>query len=503
MAEYIWPWPKGTQASQEFGTNPGGVNPSGGHTGLDAALPAGTPLRAEADGVVVFEGWANLANNPFLLTDGGGICLAIDFGEGKPMSIKGHLSATFVSYGERVKQGQIVCESGNTGRWTTGPHVHEEFLPPVYSLTSPTYGRVNPRNYCTAYWEDINQPVLPHQRETLTKVWQRTAPEHRNDGNRVKLWDENLVFDFRAWTRGTDPYGDGNDVWFVGAYTDTYFHSSAFKDMGTHDLPEISREQPTPPPVPDPAPVVPDFAHLNGIDVSNHNARADLAVIPADFIWIKASEGVGWVDPELAQNVAEARRNPRSPIIGFYHFARPLVTEGNTAQAEADWFMQCIKPYMQIGDLTSLDWEAENQDRTDWAKEFCDRLKFALGSRSFIYAGTGAINAGNWAEAEAEYPLWYPNYEANEPGPFNPAPAPSHTTWTSGLKIWQYTSRGRLAGYEGDLDLNVFYGTREELMSYGTRPPVIIPPDPNPDPEPAKLPGLDDKIRDLVDYYRE
>ena len=57
---YIYPWPKGTTISQYFGQNPGGVNPSGGHTGMDAALDVGTPLRSPCDGVVVFEGTNDL-----------------------------------------------------------------------------------------------------------------------------------------------------------------------------------------------------------------------------------------------------------------------------------------------------------------------------------------------------------------------------------------------------------------------------------------------------------
>lgn len=149
---YIWPWPKGTIISQEFGSRPGGVNPPGGHTGRDGVLPVGTPLRAPCAGVVTFEGWANLNNNRYLLTEGGGICLVIDAGPGKPAFIMGHLQSTLVSRGQRVTQGQIVARSGNTGKWTTGAHCHFEVLPPYYNLRSSTYGRVNPTAYCTAYW---------------------------------------------------------------------------------------------------------------------------------------------------------------------------------------------------------------------------------------------------------------------------------------------------------------------------------------------------------------
>lgn len=282
--DYIWPWPKGTVASQEFGSFPGGVNPVGGHTGLDAALAAGTPLRAPRAGRVVFEGWANLNNNPYLLTDGGGICLVIDFGDGMPACVMGHLSATFVSKGDWVEQGQVVAESGNTGRWTTGPHCHLEFLPPVYSLTTPTYGRVNPRDYCTGYYEDTLEPVLlGYQRLSETKVWQRTAPEHRNDSNRVKLWDEGLVFDFDGWTLGSAPYDDGNAVWFHGRYSDTWMHSSAFKDKGTHDLAEIKRPPPPPPPVPYEFTL--ELGVVNGITVEKLPAalsNVNLTDFPAD-----------------------------------------------------------------------------------------------------------------------------------------------------------------------------------------------------------------------------
>ena len=291
---YIWPWPKATAISQEFGTNPGGVNPVGGHTGTDGACPLGTPLRAPADGTIVFEGWANLNNNPFLLTDGGGIVIVLDAGPGNPAFILGHLNQSLVNRGDTVKQGDIIAYSGNTGKWTTGPHCHFEVLPPVYLLTTSTYGRVNPRVWCSAYWEDLitispmgsitstEDPPLPYQRDSSSVIRQRSAPDH--NAKMVKEWDAGLRFDFGGFTRaGTDPYGDGNTVWFKGRYSDTWFHSSGFSDQGTHDLPDLTPvpPAPTPTPTPTPVPTAPkysfdlDFLTLNGISVENIPAHWD------------------------------------------------------------------------------------------------------------------------------------------------------------------------------------------------------------------------------------
>jgi murein DD-endopeptidase MepM/ murein hydrolase activator NlpD len=520
--EGIWPWPKGTRSTQEFGTNPGGVNPGGGHTGLDAGLPIGTPLRAPADGVITFEGWAVLGNNPYLLTDGGGICLAEDFGNNLPATIMGHLSTTFVSKGDRVKRGQIICESGNTGRWTTGPHVHLEALPPFYDMNKGnTYGRVNPRLYFTKYWEDLNVPTLlqPHQRETMTKVWERTAPDHTSDLTRVKLWDEELIFDFDAYILGSDPHGDGNRVWFKSLHRGTYYHSSGFKDMDTHNLPNITPPPFVPPvqPAPEPAPEPAPTGVLHGIDVSNHQGDINLALMPGDFMAIKVSEGVGWADAKAERN---ARNVPEGVQRILYHYARP--DKGNKAEDELAWFIECALKIARPGDILCLDWEhgtPEELGHVEWVDIFCTGLQFRFGGIPLPYMGRKGIDAAGerWAPVEAKFPhLWYPAYGKDQTiegyHPEQNGARPPVVWGGKPMLIWQYSQRGRLPGYTGDLDLNVAYCSREELAALGiTRlaaepdpTPVPVPvPDPKPAPEPKAPPTKDQPISALVDYYKE
>lgn len=297
---YIWPWPKGTVISQHFGTHPGGVNPPGGHTGIDAVLPVGTPLRAPADGVIEHADWftdPTGLDNPWLMTDGGGIGVVLNCGPGKPNFNFSHLNSTHLNPGDRVNQGDIIGTSGNTGRWTTGPHCHFEVMLDGYSLQSNTYGRSNPADVCTAYWEDIPAPVVPQgdiapslqpgasQRVTAAGGAQRRARPHAESTAIGERFGADLILTFRGYVRGQDPYADGRNVWFVGAYGDpSYFWAGAFEDEGTHDLPDLTSllfpapVTPIPPPVPVMVPkydFVLDFSTINGIAVEKIPAHWD------------------------------------------------------------------------------------------------------------------------------------------------------------------------------------------------------------------------------------
>ncbi len=89
------------------------------HKGVDIGAPQGTHVYAIADGVVTFSGMAGKAGN----------MLKINHGEvdGKTIeTVYMHLHRFAVEEGDRVKQGQMIAEVGNTGN-STGAHLHFEF----------------------------------------------------------------------------------------------------------------------------------------------------------------------------------------------------------------------------------------------------------------------------------------------------------------------------------------------------------------------------------------
>lgn len=86
--------------------------PYGKHRGVDLAVPINTKVYASAEGKIRYYD-----------DDGGGIWIMIDHPDGS-VSGYAHLKHRAVNDGTNVKAGQFVAYSGNSGKWTTGAHLH-------------------------------------------------------------------------------------------------------------------------------------------------------------------------------------------------------------------------------------------------------------------------------------------------------------------------------------------------------------------------------------------
>lgn len=86
-----------------------------GHSGMDLAVPTGTPVRAALPGTVTVSQYN---------AGGYGYYVMIDHGNGLS-TLYGHNSRLLAQVGQTVEAGDIIALSGSTGR-STGPHLHFE-----------------------------------------------------------------------------------------------------------------------------------------------------------------------------------------------------------------------------------------------------------------------------------------------------------------------------------------------------------------------------------------
>lgn len=204
---------------------------------------------------------------------------------------------------------------------------------------------------------------------------------------------------------------------------------------------------------------------LNGIDISEYQSGIDLSLVPCDFVICKATQGTSYVNPDCDRAYQQAKGLGKK--LGVYHYFG-----GGNPVSEAQYFVNNIKGY--IGEaLLALDWE-QNENASFGqgaavAVQFLNEVFRLTGVRPLIYMSKSTCRNYNWSSVvNGNYGLWMAQYANNDPTGYQSDP------WTDNLgigafkfyAIHQYSSTGRLTGYDGNLDLDIFYGDREAWNAY-------------------------------------
>lgn len=114
------------------------------HTGLDFRAGFGTPIKAVADGVVLYAGNSgDWAGNHIAIRHAGSVT-----------TMSSHMSSMAVQAGQSVKAGQVIGYVGSTGR-SFGPHLHFELYPAGVKY-GDVYRAINPSPWLRSIGVNVN-----------------------------------------------------------------------------------------------------------------------------------------------------------------------------------------------------------------------------------------------------------------------------------------------------------------------------------------------------------
>ncbi|MBI1946459.1 MAG: SH3 domain-containing protein [Deltaproteobacteria bacterium] len=212
---------------------------------------------------------------------------------------------------------------------------------------------------------------------------------------------------------------------------------------------------------------------VKGIDVSYYQSNIDWAQVADDgvqYAFIRVSDGLGHVDSKFERNWAGAR--DQGILRGAYQFFR----SNQDPIAQAELLIEKVGQ-LEAGDLPPvIDVESKDgQSAQTIARkvgQWLDHVEAALGVRPIIYTGPYFWRDQVGGADFDDHALWIAHYGTS--CPYVPA------TWTS-WTFHQHSSSGRVRGISGNVDMNLFNGTLNQLRALtvaGTPQPPPPPPPP-------------------------
>jgi murein DD-endopeptidase MepM/ murein hydrolase activator NlpD len=85
------------------------------HFAIDIAIEEGTPVKAVADGTVIFSEWTSTTGNVIIIEHNNNL-----------ISVYKHNAMSTKEQGDFVESGEVIASTGSTGELSSGPHLHFE-----------------------------------------------------------------------------------------------------------------------------------------------------------------------------------------------------------------------------------------------------------------------------------------------------------------------------------------------------------------------------------------
>lgn len=234
---------------------------------------------------------------------------------------------------------------------------------------------------------------------------------------------------------------DGNQVWFVTGRSGKYMSAEVFTDKSTHDLPDL-----TPQSAPKPEPQTQDYSKLI-LDISNHQDDAIVnhlhkfagVIIKAGHVGQSFGGDANKIDPKLVKFAKAAG----DKLLGIYWL--PYFSTEEEVKIEAERFVEAQK--LVNAPLLFVDLEPDFEGTVEQLKLFKNLVLQKTGKQVFTYAGEAVIKKLGLERVD-----WYPNYGAKD-------------NYAHGALIHQFTDKGKVDGFDGNLDFSTIKISLDELKN--------------------------------------
>lgn len=200
-----------------------------------------------------------------------------------------------------------------------------------------------------------------------------------------------------------------------------------------------------------------------GIDVSKWQGDIDWHYVAqhVDFAYLKATEGANYIDPKFYKNALAASEDAPNVLLGAYHFAR--VSQSMTdAASEANHFAdKCLETApMSLPPMLDIEWDkrassVRGEDVIRWAKTFLATMDARLGMPICgIYTQHSFWLYRMLKTSYFKHRILWLASPVKDEQPTRPIPGWPPT-------IVQFTSKGRVAGIKGNVDMNYWWSGEE------------------------------------------
>jgi lysozyme len=199
---------------------------------------------------------------------------------------------------------------------------------------------------------------------------------------------------------------------------------------------------------------------LPGVDVSVYQAKTNWSTVASSgvsFAFVKATEGRG------AKNTAFAQEWPAAQAAGLVRSAYHYFVPTDDPHLQATFFLNTVGELADTDLAPMFDLEITNGMNVSSvlanAQAWLNDVETATGRIPIIYTNASFFNQlGNPAGFD-RYPLYVSDYDVNCPK----VPLP-WKNWT----FWQHSGSGTTTGIPGQVDLDMFNGSIDDLGTFIT-----------------------------------